>query len=46
VVFVAICSVYIWSTEGVVKEKYCVGRRARFSGNFLFEFYFEGALKQ
>jgi len=39
-------AVFIWSIEGVVKEKYCVGRRACFSDKFLFEVYFEGALKE
>ena len=31
-------AVFIWSIEGVVKEKYCVGRRARFGDNFFFKF--------
>jgi hypothetical protein len=39
-------AVFIWSIGGVVKEKYCVGRRARFREKFLLEVYFEGALKQ
>lgn len=39
-------AMFIWSIEGMVKEKYCMDRRARFSEKFLFEVYFEGAIKQ
>ena len=39
-------TMFVWNIEGVVKEKYCVDSRARFSDQFLFGVCFEGALKQ
>jgi hypothetical protein len=39
-------AVFIWSIDGLVKEKYCVDRRARFSDKFLFQVYYEGSPKQ